>query len=211
MKTVKSTWKLSAVGCVVIVFFIISIIVIIAGIVILVNVNHDIKKGVNEAEDVITHNDDPHDNKMPKAYTINAGKAGDYSDAIAILTFIDDKNAKVGIFNGITNDILRKGAGRDTNTALPNESGNCVLYAHRDSGFASLTTIKINDCISLQTKQSTLTYHVTDVRITTPNDPSIYAKTDEKQVTLVTCYPFSYVGPAPQRCVVTADADKTGQ
>lgn len=195
--------RISFIGYVLILFFLAAISVIISGIIILLNVNNDIKNGVNEAANIISHNDEYPENNNPDA-SIACEEKKDYSNAAAILTFIDDNNAQVGIFDGISNDVLKKGAGRDTSTALPNCNGNCVLYAHRDSGFSSLSTIKLNDRISIQTKDSIVIYKVKDIKTTNPEDSCIYKTTKEKQVTLVTCYPFSYVGPAPQRFVVTA-------
>lgn len=77
-----------------------------------------------------------------------------------------------------------------------------MLYAHRDSGFKALWDIKIGDILEVRTCKSTKEYKVNNIYVTNPKDEKIFNQTDETKLTLVTCYPFVYSGPANERCVV---------
>lgn len=133
------------------------------------------------------------------------GKTASTEDAIALLTFRSQQDSAVAVFDGTDARTLERGAGRATDTAEPNAKGRCVLHGHRDSAFAPLAKLQEGDKIVLETAGETVTYQVTDIFVTEPTDPAIYKKSDHRQLALVTCYPFTFVGPAPDRCVVVAD------
>ncbi len=135
----------------------------------------------------------------------HTGKAASTENAIALLTFCSQKESAIAVFNGTDSRTLERGAGRATNTAEPNEKGRCVLHGHRDSAFAPLAKIQEGDEVTLETADKTVTYRVSKIFVTEPTDPAIYKKSDHRQLALVTCYPFTFVGPAPDRCVVVAD------
>ena len=100
---------------------------------------------------------------------------------------------------------LRLAVGHIGGTALPGEGGNIGLAAHRDTFFRRLGEIKANDQIRLVTREGTFTYRVQGTRIVEPRDTWVLGPTDVPAVTLVTCYPFRYVGSAPQRFIVRAE------
>lgn len=197
----KGKWRLRPFGVFMIFAFFASFGVILYGLSILNSVNHEIEDGANEALKAIKG-----DSMGSNDFQIRTNHEETPENAVAILTFLNDDNQRIGVFNGISDEVLSKGAGRDESSAFPNTVGNCVLYAHRDSAFSSLQRARENDCILLETKDSLCKYRITNIRITTPDDPTILHTSDSKMITLVTCYPFSYVGPAPKRCVVTAEA-----
>jgi sortase A len=91
-------------------------------------------------------------------------------------------------------------------TPLPWAAGNSVLAGHRDTHFRALREIVIGDEMRLKTPSGTFLYQVLDKMIVSPADVWVLAPTPERRLTLVTCYPFSYVGPAPQRFIVKARA-----
>jgi sortase A len=101
---------------------------------------------------------------------------------------------------------LRVAIGHLPDTALPWATGNSVLAGHRDTHFRALRSIVVGDVIRLKTRRGTFEYEVRDKLIVTPQDVWVMAPSAKRRITLVTCYPFSYVGPAPQRFIVRADA-----
>jgi sortase A len=89
-------------------------------------------------------------------------------------------------------------------TALPGEPGNIGLAAHRDTFFRRLGEIRGDDDVRLVTPEGTFRYRVDGTRIVEPHDVWVLAPTKQPALTLVTCYPFRYVGSAPQRFIVRA-------
>ncbi len=195
--------KLKPCGKLFLVLFIIAAGVMVRGIYILWKVDSAISDGVKEATMVISDKDVSNSPRSSMS-TVSKYETYDIGDALAVLTFVSAGNSRVGVFNGMSNEVLKKGAGRDINSSLPNTPGNCVLYAHRDSGFNPLTSIACGDVVALETSTSNMYYRVISIDIFDPEDPKIYARTNDIELTLVTCYPFHFVGPAPKRCVVRA-------
>jgi sortase A len=99
---------------------------------------------------------------------------------------------------------LRLAIGHIGGTALPGERGNVGLAAHRDTFFRRLGEIRPDDQVRMVTVDGTFDYRVESTRIVEPRDTWVLDPTDEPALTLVTCYPFRYVGSAPQRFIVRA-------
>lgn len=111
----------------------------------------------------------------------------------------------VAVLEGTSSRTLRLGAGHVAGTALPGETGNSGIAGHRDTFFRELKDIRKDDEIQIQTATGLLRYQVDWARVVGPNDTSVLApSTAGSTLTLVTCYPFYYVGPAPNRFVVRA-------
>ena len=110
----------------------------------------------------------------------------------------------VVVLEGSDTDELRLGVGRVRNSSLPSESGNVVIAGHRDTFFRSLREIRKGDQISLRTPEGTFPYTVDWTSVVNPKDTSVIMPTRSPALTLVTCYPFYYVGSAPQRFIVRA-------
>ena len=104
---------------------------------------------------------------------------------------------------------LRLAIGHIGGTALPGERGNIGLAAHRDTFFRRLGEIRVNDEVRLVTPEGTFTYRVDGTRIVDPQDTWVLNPTTESALTLVTCYPFRYIGSAPQRFIVRAQLTTT--
>ena len=102
---------------------------------------------------------------------------------------------------------LRRAVGHVPSTALPGERGNAAFAGHRDSFFRNLRDIRTGDRIVVTTATGRHEYVVRDTRIVKPTEVSVLDPTPEPTLTLVTCYPFSYIGPAPERFVVRAALD----
>ena len=99
---------------------------------------------------------------------------------------------------------LQLAVGHIPGTALPGEPGNIGLAAHRDTFFRRLRDIRPDDEIRLVTPEGTFTFSVQRTRIVWPRDTWVLNATAAPTLTLVTCYPFTYVGSAPQRFIVHA-------
>jgi sortase A len=111
---------------------------------------------------------------------------------------------KVNLFEGTESKALSKGAGHYVKSVMPGESDNSVIAGHRDTVFAPLGKIKIGAPIVITTRYGTFTYLVTGTRIVDKNDRTVIVPTESATVTLSTCYPFRFIGDAPQRFVVSA-------
>lgn len=109
------------------------------------------------------------------------------------------------VLEGVEKKTLRRGVGRIPGTALPENGGNVGLAAHRDSFFRGLKDIRKNDIITLKTLENTYYYRVGWTQIVLPQDTHVLEDTGVPELTLVTCYPFYYVGSAPKRFVVRAE------
>jgi sortase A len=111
----------------------------------------------------------------------------------------------VAVLQGTTSRMLRLGAGHIEGTPLPGEPGNSGIAGHRDTFFRELRDIRRNDGIQLQTATGLLRYEVDWVKVVEPNDTTVLEpSTGESTLTLVTCYPFQFLGSAPKRFVVRA-------
>jgi len=99
---------------------------------------------------------------------------------------------------------LRRAVGHIPGTALPGELGNVGLAGHRDTFFRRLRNIKPDDEVRIVTPRGTYVFHVEDTRIVRPRDTWVLNATPEPTLTLITCYPFTFVGSAPQRFIVRA-------
>lgn len=110
----------------------------------------------------------------------------------------------VAVLQGTNSRILRLGVGHIRGTALPGESGNSGIAGHRDTFFRELKDIRENDEIDLQTANGRFRYQVDWAKVVAPDDTSVLTPSTESALTLVTCYPFYFVGPSPKRFVVRA-------
>ena len=100
---------------------------------------------------------------------------------------------------------LRLAIGHILGTALPGERGNVGLAAHRDTFFRPLAGIRKGDTVLVTTPDGVHRYRVYATRIVAPTEVSVLRAGHQSQLTLVTCYPFDFVGSAPQRFIVQAE------
>jgi len=117
---------------------------------------------------------------------------------------IPSVNLSVMVLEGTEESELRLGAGHVPGTALPGETGNVGIAGHRDTFFRPLRKVETGDLITLTTLAGTFHYLVEATWITRPDDTAVLEGDSESSLTLVTCYPFGYVGPAPDRFIVRA-------
>ncbi len=108
------------------------------------------------------------------------------------------------ILEGTDDWSLNRGVGHIADTAAPGVKGNCGLAGHRDGFFRALKDVAAGDTIELETLHGTEHYRVERSWIVAPEDVSVLDPTPARTLTLVTCYPFYFVGSAPQRFIVRA-------
>jgi sortase A len=108
------------------------------------------------------------------------------------------------VIHGASPQILRLGVGHLPETPIPGEPGNIALAGHRDTFFRSLRRVHPGDTITLRSRAGTFQYRVDSTTIVSPQDVAILLPSRRNQLTLVTCFPFDYVGAAPNRFVVRA-------
>ena len=123
------------------------------------------------------------------------------------LMMIPSLDIEVPVYNGADDFNLNRGVGRIKGTAWIDASGNLGIAGHRDGFFRGLKDIEEGESIELQTARGSVVYAVTSIMIVDPDEVSVLAPTQEQTLTLVTCYPFYYVGHAPKRYIVKATAE----
>jgi sortase A len=132
-------------------------------------------------------------------------------DNIGTLT-IPALNQAIPIIHGADEDELKKGVGHFAQSVLPGEDNNSVLSGHRDTVFRELGKLKIGDQLVIHTSAGTFTYEIKQTRIVHKDDKTVIVPTDHAVLTVTTCYPFRYIGDAPDRYIITSDlvkSDKT--
>jgi sortase A len=108
------------------------------------------------------------------------------------------------ISEGTDRRTLRRAVGHIPGTPLPGQQGNVVIAGHRDTFFRALGNIHNDDEITLTTLDGTYRYLVDSTQVVAPEDTQALDDSDDTILTLVTCYPFYFVGPAPKRFIVRA-------
>jgi sortase A len=117
---------------------------------------------------------------------------------------------EVPVLEGIDDLTMNRAAGHVPGTALPGEPGNVAIAGHRDGFFRVLKDVVPGDLIQVQratlstSGRHTDRYVVRNIKIVSPSDTSVLGPSAENVLTLITCYPFHYVGAAPQRYIVQA-------
>jgi len=111
------------------------------------------------------------------------------------------------IFDGTSELTLNRGIGRIEGTADVGTAGNLGLAGHRDGFFRGLKNVRVGDTIDVESLDGTTRYRVTDLSIVEPTDVHVLAPTATATLTLVTCYPFYFIGEAPQRYIVKGVAE----
>lgn len=109
------------------------------------------------------------------------------------------------IIEGASNGSLEYGSGHIYETALPNLNGNCVIAGHRDSFFSGLEKLLEGNQIILESKTAVVNYVVSSIHIVNPMDTKWLHQYDYTELTLITCYPFNYIGDAPLRYIIKAE------
>lgn len=114
-------------------------------------------------------------------------------------------DVSVVVVEGTGSRALRRAAGHIAGTSLPGQPGNVGISAHRDTFFRPLRNVQRDDIVTLTTLHGEFRYRVISTQVVDPEDVSVLRPDGGEVLTLVTCYPFYFVGPAPSRFVVRAE------
>lgn len=125
-------------------------------------------------------------------------------DNIGSLT-IPALNLELPVFQGTSHNELKNGVGHFLQSVLPGENDNSVLSGHRETVFRKLGDLVIGDLLIVETSAGIFTYEVSGTRIVDKDDKTVIVPTESAVLTMTTCYPFNYVGPAPDRYIVSAN------
>jgi len=108
------------------------------------------------------------------------------------------------VMQGESETVLRHAVGHLADTALPGEVGNVVLAGHRDGFFRPLKNVRVGDAITIKTRTREFQYVVESTSVVPPSDISVLEPGDGRILTLITCFPFVFIGSAPDRFIVRA-------
>lgn len=128
----------------------------------------------------------------------------DAGTTLAVLR-IPSVGIEVPVYDSVDKTALNRGTGHIESTSRPDENGNIAIAGHRDGFFRGLKNIEIGDRIDLDSLGGTRQFTVASVEIVDPLDVSVLDASDATVLTLITCYPFYFAGPAPDRFVVRAE------
>jgi sortase A len=123
--------------------------------------------------------------------------------ALAVLR-VPRVGVEAAVLPGVDEWTLNRAVGHIDQTARPGADGNAGIAGHRDGFFRALKDVKIGDRVDLETPQDRQTYRVEQIWIVAPQDVWVLDPTPARSLTLVTCYPFYFIGSAPQRFIVRA-------
>ncbi|MFB3163799.1 class D sortase [Neobacillus sp. 179-J 1A1 HS] len=118
--------------------------------------------------------------------------------------YIPKLNATLPIYHGTNEDELEKGVGHFAGSVLPGENDNSVLSGHRDTIFRKLGEVGEGDVLIVRTSVGEFTYKVNKVRIVDEDDRTVIVPKPSATLTVSTCYPFEFIGSAPERYVLVA-------
>jgi sortase A len=135
----------------------------------------------------------------PEDFQANMG------DVIGILE-IPKLEAELPIVSGTDEDELDRGVGHYTSTVLPGQNDQILLSGHRDTVFRDMGRLEIGDDLTVHMPYGSYTYRIVDTEIVDANDTSVIRSTAPDEVlTLSTCYPFNFIGSAPERYIIYAE------
>jgi len=139
----------------------------------------------------------------------NESLSHDFAAPLAVLR-IPKIGLEVPVLDGTDELTLNRAVGRIEGTATIETMGNMGIAGHRDGYFRGLKDVVVGDEIALETLTGTLRFVIEDISIVMPTDVHVLAPTERPTITLVGCYPFYYVGKAPQRYIVRATLHDSG-
>jgi sortase A len=108
---------------------------------------------------------------------------------------------------GIDDGTLRKAAGHVPSTALPGQTGDFVVLGHRDTFFRPLRAVEQGDVVRMRTRHGQFTYRIDSVAVVDLEGLRAIREAPGEAITLITCYPFDYIGPAPRRLIARGSLD----
>ena len=143
----------------------------------------------------------PGDSNVPAAPALPAPAVGSWVARLEVPSL----NLSTTVLEGTDDGTLRRGSGHIEDTPFPGQAGNVGIAGHRDTVFRPLKRVHIGDALNLTTADRIYRYRISKTFIVGPDDVYVLDPTDHATLTLVTCYPFEFIGHAPRRFIVQAD------
>ena len=143
----------------------------------------------------------PGDSNRPAAPALPAPAVGSWVARLEVPSL----NLSTTVLEGTDDGTLRRGSGHIEDTPFPGQAGNVGIAGHRDTVFRPLKRIHAGDALNLTTADRVYRYRISKTFIVGPDDVYVLDPTDHSTLTLVTCYPFEFIGHAPRRFIVQAD------
>lgn len=169
------------------------------------------KKGLAEAKELVGDTIDPStplsDDRSDKEYASKFVDKDEFhpkkGDATGVLN-IPKLDAELPIFEGIDETELSRGVGHYPGTAYPEENDQIVLSGHRETVFRGFGDLEIGDTMSLTLPYGVYEYEIVETFIVDADDRTVIVPHDEEMLTVTTCYPFNFIGSAPDRYIINA-------
>ncbi len=140
----------------------------------------------------------------PTVSSINAEVIPGEGQEIGVLT-IPKLDRSLHIYQGIREETLKKGIGHIPYTPLPGEKSNSILAGHRDTFFRNLDQLKIGDVLIIRRSNQSYIYKVKKIRIVDKDDKTVIIPKPRSTLTLITCFPFTFIGSAPERYIIESE------
>lgn len=132
------------------------------------------------------------------------GYDADYMESFGVLTIPSLEDRSIGIVEGADEDALAQGVGHVESTAFPGQGEQIVMSGHRDSVFKNFDQLDLGDTFVVDMPYGTFEYEIREIDFVDADDTTVIGPMGEEVLVVSTCYPFGYVGPAPQRAVFYA-------
>ncbi|MEG2930018.1 MAG: class D sortase [Oscillospiraceae bacterium] len=212
----KSLDKLKLVTVSLLLFTAVSGTVAAMGVITLVRAHSAINAGISQAQAAIVGNKDAYiieETTLAPTDNLAAAPSPPVQPVpmvgSAILTIHGKKDTQVAVYDGLTSDNLWRGVARVSESSEFGGAGNCVIFGHRDIVFRVLKDLKIGDKVTLSTCDMVYTYLVSSTEVCAPDSPEITQGYDTGHLSLLTCYPFVYSGPANERYLVVCELESS--
>ncbi|MED4203142.1 class D sortase [Neobacillus mesonae] len=165
----------------------------------LLNVKMQTDASIIQAKEIVANNKSVEPDEAKKQ--LSSLETGD----TAGLLVIPKINAELAIIEGTDPDDLEKGVGHYKGSYFPDEAGQIILSGHRDTVFRHLGELKLGDSLEVQMPYGNFSYEIINTKIVKADDTSIITlQRDHEELILTTCYPFRFVGNAPERYIMYA-------
>jgi sortase A len=145
----------------------------------------------------------------PTAPNLGAAAPPDEPAGLQGILAIPSLGLRTPLYSDTSEVNLNRGAGLIAGMSAPGQGGNLGVASHRDGIFRPLENVQVGAAIEVRTASFHYVYRVTSISVVDRTDVALLRRTDEPVITLVTCYPFRFVGPAPRRFVVRGQLDST--
>ena len=140
----------------------------------------------------------------PKRIDLYKASLAEHFDQPLAILRVDKIRLEVPVFEGTSDLVLNHGVGRIAGTSPIGDAGNVGIAGHRDGFFRGLKDVAVGDTMQLQTASGTQTYTIDSIKLVAKDDVSVLENEPTPAITLVTCFPFYFVGSAPKRYIVHA-------